>query len=593
MGFGLPITIKEALAKIQNRTYAMPAIQREFVWSEEQIVRLFDSIMQGYPIGQFLFWEVDRDTVRSHRWYGFVLNYHEKSGRHNPMFESPDDHSGLTAVLDGQQRLTALNIGLRGSYASKLPRLHRNNPNAYPSKQLYMNIDSWPEDDDFGTKYGFKFLTDNEFKTDGAESKWFKVSDIMETKNQTELFKYLTNHRLMNVLSDEDQSRVDERVDRVARLWDAIYVDKPISFFLEEEPELDKVLNIFVRTNSGGTVLSNSDLLLSITVAQFKTLDARHEVNERTDELNEIGDGFRFSRDFVLKAGLVLADINSVRFNIRNFDRDNVQLLEDQWVDMTAALRSAVELASQYGLSGGRLSSQNALLPIAYYLYSNRYRIDDRFLTAMAYREERETIRRWLYRTLIGRVWGGGSDSLLERLRTVIREHGRERFPVQALTTSLAGINRSIVFDGDQLDDIVDTPYGPSAFVLLSMLYPFVNVATSKFHVDHVFPRSMFARRSLERAGLGWDEGSDARERGNRLANLQLLEAPINASKGNMLPRDWLQAEYDSEIERQHHADLHQLDVVPADIRGFVDWYDARRKRMLDRLRGILGQRPS
>ena len=52
-------TIGDALGRIQNKSYVLPAIQREFVWKPEQIERLFDSLMQGYPFGTFLFWKVE------------------------------------------------------------------------------------------------------------------------------------------------------------------------------------------------------------------------------------------------------------------------------------------------------------------------------------------------------------------------------------------------------------------------------------------------------------------------------------------------------------------------------------------------------
>jgi uncharacterized protein with ParB-like and HNH nuclease domain len=63
MSFQTPITIRDALDRIHRHDYVLPAIQREFVWKPEQIARLFDSLMQGYPIGSFLFWSVERDHV--------------------------------------------------------------------------------------------------------------------------------------------------------------------------------------------------------------------------------------------------------------------------------------------------------------------------------------------------------------------------------------------------------------------------------------------------------------------------------------------------------------------------------------------------
>ena len=122
MAFQTPITIRQALDSVSRKEYALPAIQREFVWWPYQIERLFDSLMQGYPIGSFLFWKVREEGIRQYKFYDFVLDYHERDRPHCPPY-GQSSRTELTAVLDGQQRLTALNIGLRGSYAYKLPRL--------------------------------------------------------------------------------------------------------------------------------------------------------------------------------------------------------------------------------------------------------------------------------------------------------------------------------------------------------------------------------------------------------------------------------------------------------------------------------------
>ena len=58
-------TIRQALRSIERNEYVLPAIQREFVWSPDQICALFDSLMQGYPFGEFLFWQIDADTLKS------------------------------------------------------------------------------------------------------------------------------------------------------------------------------------------------------------------------------------------------------------------------------------------------------------------------------------------------------------------------------------------------------------------------------------------------------------------------------------------------------------------------------------------------
>ena len=131
-------TIKDTLKAVQNSNYVLPAIQREFVWKPEQICRLFDSLMQGYPFGTFLYWKVEKANSSRYMFYGFVCKYHERDSPHCPQLPTFHD-SDLTAVLDGQQRLTALNIGLCGSMAWRVPYKWKNNPNAYPIRPAGQN----------------------------------------------------------------------------------------------------------------------------------------------------------------------------------------------------------------------------------------------------------------------------------------------------------------------------------------------------------------------------------------------------------------------------------------------------------------------
>src|SRR3546814_800387 len=93
-------TIIQALKKIENHTYVLPAIQREFVWQPEQICRLFDSLMQGYPFGAFLFWKVEPENSGKWKFYDFVRDYHQRDRPHCPELGILPD-TRVTAVLDG------------------------------------------------------------------------------------------------------------------------------------------------------------------------------------------------------------------------------------------------------------------------------------------------------------------------------------------------------------------------------------------------------------------------------------------------------------------------------------------------------------
>ena len=166
MPFEVPITIVEVINHINRKAYLLPAIQREFVWSTYQIERLFDSLMRGYPIGSFLFWKVSRSNIKNYQFYEFVRDFHERDNSHNPKTNTSGDND-VTAILDGQQRLTSLYVGLKGSYAYKMPWKRWENDDAFPTRHLYLNLLGEPDDPDFA--YHFTFLTTDEAKIKNSE----------------------------------------------------------------------------------------------------------------------------------------------------------------------------------------------------------------------------------------------------------------------------------------------------------------------------------------------------------------------------------------------------------------------------------------
>src|SRR5260221_14352263 len=105
-------------------------------------------------------------------------------------------------------------------------------------------------------------------------------------------------------------------------------------------------------------------------------------------------------------------------------------------------------------------------------------------------------MRQWVIRTILkAGIWGSGLDTLLGIQRRVLKEDGSNGFPASRLEAEmLAGQGKSLVFAPEELEALVETPYGNKrAFPLLSLLYPGINVR-NEFHVDHVFPRSLFSR---------------------------------------------------------------------------------------------------
>jgi uncharacterized protein with ParB-like and HNH nuclease domain len=187
-GFQTPITIMDAMKNIHSRKYLLPSIQREFTWESEQIEMLFDSIMRGYPINSFMFWKVTDEEIKSgYKFYDFLSHYREffkTSNSESPTGGMPD----FEAVVDGQQRLNSLYIGLYGSYAYRLPRKWlTDNETNIPTRYLSLNLLS-PANQDYDNQkqYDFRFLTTKELSS--FESKlayrWFRVSEIIKLRKK-------------------------------------------------------------------------------------------------------------------------------------------------------------------------------------------------------------------------------------------------------------------------------------------------------------------------------------------------------------------------------------------------------------------------
>jgi len=573
-------TIAEALGRIQTKSYVLPAIQREFVWKPEQIERLFDSLMQGYPFGTFFFWKVEAPTGGKFKFYDFVLNYHQRDAAHCPEIGILQ-HQSVTAVLDGQQRLTALNIGLRGAMAIKQPNKWWTNPDAFPIRTLHLDLLASPTPDEDGVRYRFKFLDDGQVERD-EKAHWFKVPNILGMKDGPAMLATLMERGLQGDALQGAYAILD-------RLHRVVHSHNLINYYEEEAQDLERVLNIFIRLNSGGTILSYSDLLLSIAVAQWTHVDARAEIHRLVDDLNRIGTGFVLSQDFVLKAGLMLADIASVGFKVENFTTANMLALESNWPSIRSALVRTVELASSFGLNGQTLKADSALLPIAYYLYKRNAPAN--YVTHSQFANDREAIKDWLVKSIVkaSGIWGSGLDTLLTALREVLQAAPGEAFPVEQLRQAMSQRGKSLTFEPAEIEDLLHLEYGDKrTFPLLSLLFPFVDLR-NQFHVDHVYPISRFTPARLQKQGFSAAEAEVMAQHANTLPNLQLLEGAINNEKKAALPTAWLSTHLPDATSQVHYRTKHELGDLPADLEGFEAFYAARRDRLRKKLVDLLG----
>jgi hypothetical protein len=516
--------------------------------------------------------------------YEFLREYHKKTHRHNPR-ASVIANEPVTAVLDGQQRLTSLYVGLRGSYADKKPRIPDKSPKAYPVRELYLNLLKRSDNDDLC--YDFAFLADDEHNND-QDHYWFRVGKILEHTNLAGVQKCLQevkNHLEKTARENGGiygREKEDFAAETLSKLCQVVHLDHTISYYLEKSDKLDTVLKIFIRVNSAGTPLSHSDLLLSIATEQWDRVDARNEILKTVDDINASWN-FNVDKDFILKTCLVLCDLSDIAFKPDNFNSKNMGKIQSEWENIIAALREAAELVSLLGFNRGNITSNNLFIPIAYYIKHIGLPTDFANLTKND--ENVKLIKKWFVRAMLKRIFSFSPDGVLRPVREIIRgQDAGTPFPFERIVEHFKGTPRTHEFTDSDIEKLLWLRYGQrDTYAVMSMLSP--NLYNQP-HVDHIFPKSEFTPDKLRVRGIVDDKQKVFLENFNCIANLQLLEGSDNISKSDKDFKEWFEANLPAEEAKRDYRGRHLIpEGVNLAFENFPEFAEKRKSLIIDRLK--------
>lgn len=567
-----------------NTQYFLPAIQREFIWWPNQVVSLFDSILRGYPIGSFLFWELDDESRDKWDAYQFVERAVQGGTRNPPASTAGVQH--LTLILDGQQRLTSLLVGLKGTYKIKKKYGRRDNPDSWTKQRLYLDLLHDPradtEDGEAGIHYGLKFF-DNP-PANREDHLWFKVGRILDfgSDDRFHEFKLAQRDELPGSVTKSQKTVVEMNLETLHR---AVWKDDVISYYVERDQDYDRVLDIFVRANEGGTKLNKSDLLLSMITSKWSGTNARDEIYDFVERLNnDLTRKNDLDKDFIMKSCLVLSDL-SVAYKVQNFNNDNLARIRAKWDTIKKAIERAVDVMNMFGIDRDTLTSANALIPIAYY-FMQHPGVTLRKSTALDVTNA-GAVRRWFTTALLNGVFGGSSDTILTGVRDELQKHGHEDdFPIDALSSQIGRLGRKSTFDPDAIDRFLSIEYGGQlAFLALSLLYDDNNWGTTPYQQDHIFPKSMFAWSRMKEQGFSREQYNAYAELRDLVSNLELLVLDENQEKLDMPFDRWLVTR-DSSFKKRH--------LIPDDpelwkFENFQQFVEERELLIAKKLDRVLG----
>ena len=571
------ITIYNALESIVENKFILPAIQRKFVWKSEQIEALFDSIMRDYPINTFMFWEIKDSNIKNgYKFYGFLQNYREYFKDENPEVNIKGSSKDYYAIIDGQQRLTSLFIGLKGTYAYKLPRVWWIDcEENLPTRHLYLDLNKEVSDteDERKLKYNFKFLTDDEVikSSEKSDSIWFKVSDLFNFGNQEDLFDDF-------VYTQPWRDNVFAR-RAIRTLFRKIFKEELITYYLEDTQEIDTVLDIFTRTNRGGEPLSYSNLLMSFITAHWQK-DTRAEFKRLCEQVFQIGrPGFMIDSDFILKACLVLF-CRDVKFRMKNFKTDTVSEIENNWERIGKSIKEAFKLIESWGFNYSNMKAMNAVIPLVYYIYNHK--IEETINSPIQHREVKEDMRRWFCISLLKRVFGGQSDSVLVGIRKVLEENMHtEVFPFESIKDAFKdNPSKNLSFDDEFINGLLSLHKDDlSCYPVMALIYSHLDFGNQIYHLDHLHPKSFF--ESLKKTDeMSEEEFTFYKDSNNwdTIPNLQMLNGILNESKNDKPLVEWIN---DNKVDLNNQ--LIPTDVS-LDIKDFKNFITIRKERLKERL---------
>ncbi len=380
---------------------------------------------------------------------------------------------------------------------------------------------------------------------------WFKVGDILELKS---VWNYASEHELK-----------DNALGLLEKLKDAFHDKQLISFFEEKEKNLNKVLNIFIRVNSGGVKLSYSDLLMSILTASFSS-DIREKMNELVDALKDKGFP-NVGKDQVLKTCLLLIGKDTT-FELKNFNKKNIKEIEENWGKITKSIYNATELLETFGYAG-YLGSAYILSSLAYFYFLN---------SKMDKNDEKQALK-FIRNAQITSYFTPSTDTKLNNIANSMKD--AQTF--ESFNHNLAKHQTCpLKITNDAIEEMMCSSSHALVFPILQILYPNLNYKTTTFHIDHIYPKSKFKKENKKL-------NKDFYKCENHLYNLQLLEGQENSAKKDKDPEVWLKEEYKDERAIEEYKRKNYIDPnLKLEWENIKEFRETREEAIITKLKEAL-----
>lgn len=572
----IPSKVKNLVEDVRIGKIGLPDLQRPFVWKDNKVRDLFDSMLKGYPIGYVMLWESPS-------------NYDDKKahiGGNDKIFMEPKE-----LVIDGQQRLTAL---VAAMYRVKVK------DKDYTEREI---------------KISFNALT-REFAvwTTAIErdSEWIsKISDVFISKENNTFTKFRRTY-----INDLNESRVrkgepelvydefdliENNLNDLLGLEDFSLPTLEISASADEQD----VADIFVRVNSGGQNLTENNFIQTLIAVYEKDVhdkitkfceDSRipkdgtsynHIMEIDPQHLVRMAVGLGFHRARLRYAYMLLRGKNLETGKFSEETRDKNLLTFKNALENVMNLNnwhSFLNCVNSAGYVSNKLIASSNAVVFSYVLFlvgKLEYKLDSVRLN--------QIISKWFFMTSITYFYTGSTESEVEKQFADLRSiHSADEF----ITYLNSVIDSKFTDDYFRLtlpnelntsasvspswngyiaaQNVLNNPMLFSTSSLATHLIPGTSGTKNSIDKHHIFPKNY-----LSQIGITAD-----RDR-NQVANFTYLDYVTNIDISDDAPTEYIER-YKDKLGKESFVEHCQNHALPADFEkmNYMDFLNQRRGLM-------------
>ena len=413
----IPSKVADILSDVKNGRVGLPDLQRPFVWQDNKVRELLDSMMKGYPIGYIMLWASPDD-------YENTVHI----GKNEKMYKRPND-----LVIDGQQRLTALLAAMYGvtimdkNYKERAIRISFNPL----TREFAVWTPAFEKNPEWISEISQVFAADEEHNISKFRKAYIKIVNEGRAKNNEE------------ELTEDEEDRIEENINDFLNL--GIYSLPTLK--INSKANEENVADIFVRVNSGGQNLTEKNFIETLIAVydnavhdKINKFCADSRIPANGTSFNQIlqvdpshlirmsvGVGFRRARlryVYMLLCGKNLKT-GEITQNIRE---ENLKIFKES-LDMVTNLNNwhaFMNLFASAGyLKGSFVASSNAVV-FSYVLY-----LIGKYDYKVSSVELQKIISKWIFMSTITGFYTGSTESQVEKQFADLRDvHNADEFVV-------------------------------------------------------------------------------------------------------------------------------------------------------------------